>query len=53
MKKCGVYACPNRGARYYLIDPGTRVWLCEDCINQAEQAVKLETEKQRELAAVS
>ena len=50
MKKCGVFACPNRGVRLYLIDPGTNVWLCDDCINQAELLVQEEKEREGELA---
>ncbi len=50
MKKCGVYACPNEGVRFYMIDIATRVWLCEECVARAEKAVNLDREK--ELAAV-
>ena len=49
MRKCAVFACPNRGVRLYLIDPETNVWLCDECLNQAEQLVKKEAEAQREL----
>ncbi|PKB72557.1 MAG: hypothetical protein BZY75_06270 [SAR202 cluster bacterium Io17-Chloro-G7] len=56
MKKCGVFACPSQGARLYPIDLGTNVWLCEDCINEAErlvrkeaQQVRKEAQKQKEL----
>ena len=52
MTKCRVYACPNKGTQYYLIDPVTRIWLCEDCINQAEQLVQQEIEKRRELVHI-
>ena len=50
MKKCGVYACPNEGVWFYMIDTATKVWLCEDCVARAEKAVSLDRE--RELAAV-
>ena len=53
MKKCGVFACPNKGVRLYLIDPGTNVWLCEDCINKAERLVQEEIQKQKELVHAS
>ena len=53
MMKCGVFACPNKGTQYYLIDPGTNVWLCEECINQAEELVQQEMEKQKELVPIS
>ena len=49
MKKCAVFACPNRGVRLYLIDPGTEVWLCKECIDHAEQMVQSEAEKDPEL----
>lgn len=52
MKKCGVFACPNKGIRFYLIDLETEVWLCEECIDQAERVVQQEVEKQKELAPV-
>lgn len=49
MTKCGVFACPNKGFQFYLIDARTEVWLCDECINQAEWHVKQEIEKQKEL----
>lgn len=49
MRKCVVFACPNKGVRLYLIDPGTKVWLCEECIGQAEFLVQKEAKKQTEL----
>ena len=51
MRKCAVFACPNRGVQWYLIDLETNVWLCEHCVNQAEQLVKKEAEAQRELVS--
>ena len=53
MKKCKVFACPNNGIQYYSIDPGIDVWLCEDCVNRAEQLVQQEIEKQGNLVQVS
>lgn len=49
MKKCCVFACPNRGARWYLLDPATNVWLCEVCIALAQQEVAREKEKAYQL----
>ena len=53
MTECRVYACPNKGTQYYLIDPVTWIWLCDDCISQAQQAVLQDIGKQRELVHIS
>ena len=45
MKKCMVFDCSNWGIRWYLMDPSSKVWLCETCINQARQATSLEIAK--------
>jgi len=53
MKKCVVFACPNKGVQLYRIDPGTEVWLCDDCINRAERLVQEDVQKQKELVRAS
>lgn len=50
MKKCEIFACPNRGVQLYQMGPGTNVWLCQRCIHAMEKQV--EREAQRELEKV-
>lgn len=51
MNKCAVFACPNRCSRLYRFDLETIVWLCEQCVNKAEQLVKMEDDEKRILAS--
>ena len=37
MKKCETFGCSNQGAQMYQIAPGTNVWLCKVCIQEAKQ----------------
>ena len=43
MKKCEVFACPNRASQMYQMAPGTSAWLCQGCINSMERLVEQET----------
>lgn len=31
-KKCDTPGCFNPGERYYMLGPGTSVWLCKECL---------------------
>ena len=37
MKKCETFGCSNPGAQMYQIAPGTNVWLCKVCIQEAKR----------------
>jgi len=37
IKKCEVFGCPHPAERMYQIAPATNVWMCQDCINAAEE----------------
>ena len=50
MNYCRVFACPNPAIKLYLIDPVTKIWLCQGCIDLAEGSVREDAAKQRELA---
>ena len=50
MRNFRVFACPNIGVRLYLIVPGTEIWLCQECIDQAEQMVQQNAQNRKELA---
>ena len=43
MKKCEVFACPNRASQLYQMAPGTSAWLCQECINSMERLLEQET----------
>jgi len=37
MKKCETFGCSNQGKQMYQIAPGTNVWLCQRCIDEAKK----------------
>ena len=39
-KKCEVFGCLNPADKMYQLGPGTNVWMCQDCIDAAEDALK-------------
>ena len=46
MKKCEVFACPNKSDRIYQIAPGSTVWLCDQCIKEMEADIEKEAGKE-------
>ena len=58
MKKCGIYACPNRCSRMYQMSPVDNIWLCDECIDEMEDLVQQEIQaitgaKEEVLAALA
>ena len=43
MKKCETFGCSNPGHQMYQIAPGTNVWLCKVCIQEAKQDEERDT----------
>ena len=37
-KKCEVFGCLNPADKMYQLGPATNVWMCQDCIDAADEA---------------